>query len=127
VIAVLPVYGVLTQRGNVEQRERPGRHLRRRPHAGLQERGADPAVGAIVLDVDSPGGSVYGIGELADAIYGARGSKPIVAVVNSQMASAAYWVGSAPTRSSSRRAARRARSASSPSTATRPRPTRPPA
>ena len=46
-----------------------------------------------MLDVDSPGGSVYGIAELADEIRAARGRKPIVAVANSVAASAAYWIG----------------------------------
>lgn len=56
---------------------------------------ADPSIGAIVFDIDSPGGSVYGVQELSDKIYNARGKKPIVAISNSLMASAAYWIGSA--------------------------------
>ena len=56
---------------------------------------ADPSIGAIVIDVDSGGGSVYGVQELSDKIFNARGKKPIIAVVNSLMASAAYWIGSA--------------------------------
>jgi len=55
----------------------------------------DPEVSAIVLDVDSPGGQVDGIEELSNQIYDARGSKPVVAVVDHLMASAAYWIGSA--------------------------------
>jgi signal peptide peptidase SppA len=55
----------------------------------------DPAVNAIILDVHSPGGSVYGIEELSNLIFEARGKKPIVAVSNHMMASAAYWIGSA--------------------------------
>jgi signal peptide peptidase SppA len=58
---------------------------------------ADPNVGAIVLDVDSPGGAVDGTPEVVDAIFEARGSKPIVAVANSLAASAAYWIASAAT------------------------------
>lgn len=55
---------------------------------------ADEEVGRIVLDIDSPGGSSYGVTELAQEIYKARGQKPIVAVANSLAASAAYWIGS---------------------------------
>jgi signal peptide peptidase SppA len=55
----------------------------------------DATVGAIVLDVDSPGGQVNGIEELSKKIFEARGSKPIVAVANHTMASAAYWIGTA--------------------------------
>src|SRR4029453_14892345 len=55
----------------------------------------DPAVKGVVLDVDSPGGSVYGVRELADEIRAARGQKPVEAVANAFMASAAYYIGSA--------------------------------
>ena len=47
-----------------------------------------------MLDVDSPGGQVYGISELADAIFAARAAKPIAAIANSLAASAAYWAAS---------------------------------
>ena len=58
---------------------------------------ADPDVTAILLDIDSPGGTVDGTEELATAIYEARleGLKPIVAYTDGIMASAAYWIGSA--------------------------------
>lgn len=55
----------------------------------------NPDIGAIVLDIDSPGGTVAGTPELADKIFNARGRKPIVAVANAMAASAAYWIGSA--------------------------------
>jgi signal peptide peptidase SppA len=38
---------------------------------------------------------VTGVDELSKMIYDARGSKPIVAVANHLMASAAYWIGTA--------------------------------
>lgn len=55
----------------------------------------DPQVSAIVFNVDSPGGAVSGVQMLADEIFKARGQKPMIAQVNSHMASAAYWIGSA--------------------------------
>jgi signal peptide peptidase SppA len=55
----------------------------------------DPRVQSIVLNVNSPGGSIFGIDELAGEIFKARGEKRIVAIANSLMASAAYWIGSA--------------------------------
>lgn len=60
-------------------------------HAAL----ADPAVHALLLEVDSPGGAVAGISELAQLVHDARGQKPIVAHVTSLGASAAYWLASA--------------------------------
>jgi HK97 family phage major capsid protein len=55
---------------------------------------ANPAVKAIVYDVDSPGGFVSGVPEAAERLLALRGEKPIIAVVNHLMASAAYWLGS---------------------------------
>src|SRR5690606_4285100 len=55
----------------------------------------DPAVSAIVIDVDSPGGTVTGVAELAEQIFEARGKKPIYAIANALAASAAYWIASA--------------------------------
>jgi signal peptide peptidase SppA len=55
----------------------------------------DPDVQAIVLDVNSPGGTVSGVDALSQMIYSARGDKPIIAFADGCMASAAYWLGSA--------------------------------
>jgi len=55
----------------------------------------DPAVKSILLLVDSPGGSVDGVQELANLIFESRGKKSIVAYTDGVMASAAYWIGSA--------------------------------
>jgi len=51
---------------------------------------ANPKVQRIVLDIDSPGGSVSGCSELAAKIYAARGTKPLDAVANDMACSAAY-------------------------------------
>jgi len=56
---------------------------------------SDSAVRAVVLDVDSPGGECAGCFELAEAIRGMRGRKPIVAVANGYAYSAAYAIASA--------------------------------
>jgi len=53
---------------------------------------ADAAVTAIVVDVDSPGGSVRGVTETAQAVRAARAQKPIVAFVSGLDASAAFWI-----------------------------------
>lgn len=53
----------------------------------------EPSVGAVVLNVDSPGGTVSGVQEAAAAIRAMRGAKPFVAVANPLMASAAFWIG----------------------------------
>jgi len=93
-IAVLPVVGVLSQRMDIMSSMSGGTSTERlgREFDALV---ADGSVDGIVLDIDSPGGNYYGTPELAEKIYQARGSKPIVAVANSLAASAAYWIGSA--------------------------------
>jgi signal peptide peptidase SppA len=55
----------------------------------------DEDVRAIMLDIDSPGGEVAGCFDLADAIYGARGQKPVWSVLTESAYSAAYAIASA--------------------------------
>ena len=55
---------------------------------------ANPDVKGILLEIDSPGGTVAGIPELARTIRSARGRKPIVAHANAEAASAAYYLAS---------------------------------
>lgn len=92
-IAVIPVYGTIVPRANLMTAYSGGtsvQQLAANFDAALQ----NDDVAAIVLDVDSPGGSVSGIEEMAQRIRRARGTKPIHAVSNFQMASAAYYLGS---------------------------------
>jgi signal peptide peptidase SppA len=55
----------------------------------------DPKVQAVLLSVDSPGGTIDGTEAAARTVFEARGEKPVVAFANGMMASAAYWIGSA--------------------------------
>jgi len=55
----------------------------------------NPDVESIVLDIDSPGGTVTGINEAADFIKAASETKPITAYIGGVGASAAYWLASA--------------------------------
>ena len=54
----------------------------------------DDDVDSIMLDIDSPGGSVAGLFDFADYLMAQRGRKPIVAFARETMASAAYMIGS---------------------------------
>jgi signal peptide peptidase SppA len=92
-IQVLPLHGMVVQRAPaVEDVSGGGTVSTQMFTQALRAALADDAVDGIIIDVDSPGGSVFGVGELADEIYAARGSKPIYAVANSCAASAAYWI-----------------------------------
>jgi len=60
----------------------------------MRELAADDSVKSIVLVVDTPGGTVFGLPECADAVWQARQSKPVTAVVDILCASAGYYVAS---------------------------------
>lgn len=53
-----------------------------------------PDVKGILLNVNSPGGTITGMPETAAAIREAKARKPVVSFTDSIMASAAYWLGS---------------------------------
>lgn len=93
-VAILPLFGVVAQRMNM-MTEFSGGTSTEKFGAQFDALLANGDVRAIVLDVDSPGGSVYGVPELARKIAAARGQKRVVAIANSLMASAAYWIASA--------------------------------
>lgn len=89
-VAIVPVYGVISPRLALMSRMSGG--------TAADETGdmiaravADPDVAGVVLDIDSPGGNVQGITELFSVVRDAAKQKPIAAVANHTMASAAYW------------------------------------
>ena len=93
-VALVPVYGVLSQRMTMMSEFSGGssyQSLTQALHAAL----ASEDIAAVVLEIDSPGGSVPGTMELAAEIRSLRGgAKPIIAHINSTAASAAYWLAS---------------------------------
>lgn len=60
----------------------------------VREAAADPNVGAVLLAIDSPGGTAAGTAELAADVKAARRKKPVWAHIDDLGASAAYWVAS---------------------------------
>jgi signal peptide peptidase SppA len=95
-VAVIPVTGIIAHRMNlISQVSGAGGTSIEKLKAQLREALGNVQCKAIVLDVDSPGGSVDCVPELASEIYGARKQKPIIAVCNSMACSAAYWLASA--------------------------------
>lgn len=93
-VAILPIFGTISQRMNVMS-DFSGGTSTEKFTTSFRQAMADSSVKAIVLNVDSPGGTIYGVDELASEIYKARGEKRVVAIANSLSASAAYWIGSA--------------------------------
>jgi signal peptide peptidase SppA len=93
-IALLPLHGVISHRMNLLSSISGGTSTEQFGQA-FQSLVDNPGVRAIVFDVDSPGGSVYGLDELHAQIMEARGKKPILAHVNHLAGSAAFWLASA--------------------------------
>jgi capsid assembly protease len=91
-IAVIPVYGTIVQRASMLGICEGGTSTQQISNM-LADANADDSVSKILLDIDSPGGSVYGVQELASEI--AASKKPVTAFANSLAASAAYWIGAA--------------------------------
>jgi len=60
----------------------------------IRQAASDPAVGSILLVIDSPGGYVAGTDDLARDVAAANEVKPVVAFIEDLGASAAYWVAS---------------------------------
>lgn len=92
-VAVIPIFGTITKGRSFWSFLYGGGNLQRLTLA-VNNALADPKVSAILLDIDSPGGTVSGTEAFGDLIYAARQIKPVVAFGNGMMASAAYWIGS---------------------------------
>lgn len=88
-VALIRIRGALTQYGGwwttgYEQ-------IREKVRAAL----ADRSVKAILLDVNSPGGTESGLFELTDWLHSVQGQKPMHAYADGLMCSAAYCIASA--------------------------------
>jgi signal peptide peptidase SppA len=90
-VAVIGLSGFMTQKPNIFSMLFGGTSTEafaREVAAAMGE----SSIGAVVMNIDSPGGSVHGVPEAAAVIRAARGSKPLYAVSNPMAGSAAYWL-----------------------------------
>ena len=93
-IAVIPVFGTLVKRaGAIDAASglTSYGHLEDR----IMDAATDPAVRAVLLDIDSSGGEAAGVFDLADLVYEARSLKPVWAVADEEAFSGAYAIASA--------------------------------
>ena len=90
-IAIVPIQGVLDNKVSQTMRMSGAMGLDDIEHMLVQAI-EDDEVEGIMLDVDSPGGSVTGIPELAKKIRATKAQKPVAAFTDSIAASAAYWL-----------------------------------
>lgn len=89
-VAILSLTGPMTKSPTSLEMGTSTIHLRRQIRAAL----SDPAVHCILLRVDSPGGAVSGVNDLAEDVAIANGRKPVVAYLEDCCCSAAYWAAS---------------------------------
>lgn len=92
-VGVVKILGVMTQRGDVIHSAETRSTAAVAREVGMLA--ADTKADAILLEIDSPGGEVYGVPEAWAAIQAAGKLKPVIAHANSQMASAALYLGAA--------------------------------
>lgn len=93
-VAVVPVIGPIARYMNIFTRISGGTSieiLARDFRAAVE----NPKVKAVILNMDSPGGTVNGTSEFASQVFAARSSKPIVAYASNNACSGAYWIASA--------------------------------
>ncbi len=93
-VAVIPIVGEIFPRANLYTWFYGGATLDR-IKSQFRKALADDAIKAIVFRVDSPGGLADGCTEFAGEVLKARGVKPIAAIADTLMASAAYWIAAA--------------------------------
>lgn len=94
-VAIIPIRGVIAHRmGGMD--DSSGGTSVERIGAMMAAVANDASIGTIVFDIDSPGGTVPGVQELAGQMFETRGrgTQVFIAQVNSLAASAAYWLAS---------------------------------
>lgn len=60
----------------------------------IEDAEQNPRIGAIVIEINSPGGSPVATDEVGTALKKAKASKPVIAVIREVGASGGYWIAS---------------------------------
>lgn len=93
-VAIIPLMGPIFPRANMMTRMSGATSIEEFSQK-FSDALENPDVQSVLLQIDSPGGSVLGVNEAASKVFSARGqNKPIVALADGMAASAAYLVGS---------------------------------
>jgi signal peptide peptidase SppA len=93
-VAVISLSGLISKRMNLFMEISGGLSIEKIT-AQFKEALADSQARALALIIDSPGGGIDGVFELAELIYTSRDVKPVISVAYGTMASAAYLIGAA--------------------------------
>ncbi|WP_022850670.1 S49 family peptidase [Limisalsivibrio acetivorans] len=92
-VGIVPIRGPIFRYANVLT-DHCGATSLQRLAKNLQILADDESVDTIILEIDSPGGQVDGISEVARHIKSMRAAKKVVAYVGGSGCSAAYWIAS---------------------------------
>lgn len=88
-VAIIPIHGSITKKRS-KFSDNSAIELR----SLVRQASRDETIDKIILHIDSPGGAVEGISDLADEIFAAKQKKPVVAYCEDLCASAGYWIAS---------------------------------
>ncbi|BET30741.1 hypothetical protein wNi1_11010 [Wolbachia pipientis] len=91
--AVIAIHGILTKKPGAFD-DFLGMTSYEKIQEEIEEALSNKDIETILLDIDSPGGEVNGIFDLADFIYESRAKKRIIAIANDDAYSAAYAIAS---------------------------------
>jgi capsid assembly protease len=92
-IAVITVSGTLVKKASWMDAE-SGLQSYETIRGQIADARDDPGIRGVLLDVDSPGGEVGGLFDLADEVHAVREQKPCYAIANDEAFSAAYALAS---------------------------------
>lgn len=92
-IAVIPIKGTITAEGDAATPFGEATSSSAAIAGFIRQAESDESVKGIILEINSPGGTVLAGKEIADAVKKAK--KPVVAVIREVGASGAYWAASA--------------------------------
>lgn len=90
-VAVIPIHGTIAHRMGGMAMSSGGASTEALGKM-IAQAASDTSIGTILYDINSPGGTVTGVAELAERMFALRGHKRQVAAVNGMAASAAYWL-----------------------------------
>lgn len=91
-VAVIPVHGIVAKYLSGMEASCGGFDLQAFERQ-LEQAAADASVTDIVLHINSPGGTITGVSEASQLISQVNATKPVFAFTDSEMCSAAYWLG----------------------------------
>jgi len=91
--AIIPIHGILTKKPGAFDKML-GMTSYEQIEVQVKQALEDSSIETILLDIDSPGGEVNGIFDLADFVYQSRAKKRIIAIANDDAYSAAYAIAS---------------------------------